>query len=620
MKKTGKILLMILVFTLITNSIIPIATNAVEGRAKPTASSSCSVLSLDLSGSMKKDSVSQMKLAAKEFAKQVFEKDANSFISVIVYSDNATLLCDLSNSIDEVYAAIDSIGNVGKGNTNIYESLQLAKDTLASVPFGAIKNILLFTDGTPTVGPKTTSGQYKKSDIAEYQYCNSVANLAEEMMGNGHNIYSVGFFQDVTTETRKTFAQNFLNNVQNSGYYDAKNLDELFFAFEKIASRVEQNKTISYTFTFYSDITKNEKKAVFTSTGFDLLFLDPSSKEINSKLAEISAISAMTGSYGKYTKKKNKKKTTNDTSFWYTKELLKKLNFKQNSSVKKEKTGAIISHKQLGDQYLVAIICSSTDPNEWTSNFNISKNKNNKAKEHYGFRKAANSIEKQVNSYIKKNKIEGTTKLWITGHSRGAAVANIIAADYSANNKYGKENVYAYTFATPNVAKLKSPEKKFTNIKNFVYENDIVTRVPLKKWGYKKNGIFGAKNEFKTTNTKLYKGMQKEFKNMLKVKYKNNKTTKQITNLVNEIGKIVPSVKSFYRLREKGTQSVSNSYSKQALATLNVFLFSKTKSDKMNKELVKSKKDKKELTKTIESIRYAHTPETYYSWIKAKYK
>lgn len=136
---------------------------------------------------------------------------------------------------------------------------------------------------------------------------------------------------------------------------------------------------------------------------------------------------------------------------------------------------------------------------EWSSNFDVGAdtseykslmntsdwtNKDN----HKGFDVAANRLYKKINEYFEDHLDSSTEKIiYITGHSRGAAIANILAAKYTDD----KCNVVAYTFATPNTTtaeNAKSYKGVYKTIFNLVNENDIVTYLPLTDWGFKKYG------------------------------------------------------------------------------------------------------------------------------------
>ena len=103
-----------------------------------------------------------------------------------------------------------------------------------------------------------------------------------------------------------------------------------------------------------------------------------------------------------------------------------------------------------------------------------------------GFRFAAEDVKTNLDQYILDKRIDTglPTKLLITGHSRGAAVANIlgtIVSDITSNN-----NVYVYTFATPNTT-TESNRRTYDNIFNILVEGDPVPGNP---------GMIGGDNVF----------------------------------------------------------------------------------------------------------------------------
>lgn len=136
---------------------------------------------------------------------------------------------------------------------------------------------------------------------------------------------------------------------------------------------------------------------------------------------------------------------------------------------------------------IVAIVIRGTVGEEWYGNFNIGT-----GTEHYSFRNSYTDVMMRLNDYMSNRKLQKEqTKLLITGHSRGAATANLVAADLDASGKYAAaEDIYAYTFATPNVTTLSGvKDLLYNNIFNILNDADFVTYVPPYEWGFDKYGI-----------------------------------------------------------------------------------------------------------------------------------
>lgn len=117
---------------------------------------------------------------------------------------------------------------------------------------------------------------------------------------------------------------------------------------------------------------------------------------------------------------------------------------------------------------------------EWAGNFTVGKNKY-----HQGIKSARDEILRFTKNYIEKNKIEGNLKIWVTGHSRGGAVANFLGgffaeggAGYFSGVTIRPEDVYVYTFATS------------TCIMNGVTKGDV-----LSVEGYRGDGGQGYQND-----------------------------------------------------------------------------------------------------------------------------
>lgn len=142
---------------------------------------------------------------------------------------------------------------------------------------------------------------------------------------------------------------------------------------------------------------------------------------------------------------------------------------------------------------ILAVIIRGTNGTlqEWTSNFDVgqlstdtSSDDWKNTKNHKGFDITANRIMKLVDQYISENGISKSSVVyWVTGHSRGAAVANIIGANLE---KAGK-TAFTYTFAAPNTT-MAADAKSYKSIFNIINEDDFVPCLPMASWGYTRYG------------------------------------------------------------------------------------------------------------------------------------
>lgn len=159
----------------------------------------------------------------------------------------------------------------------------------------------------------------------------------------------------------------------------------------------------------------------------------------------------------------------------------------------------IVGHREVTyqgvtkDIIFVAVRGTDATIEEWSSNFDVGADtseywdRNNSEWEnhlnHKGFDVAANRLDEYLSGYINGLDSSAQKVLFFTGHSRGAAIANIMAAMYVEK---GYETV-AYTMATPNTT-LESDYGSYKTIFNIVNGDDLVPCLPLEEWGYQKFG------------------------------------------------------------------------------------------------------------------------------------
>lgn len=140
----------------------------------------------------------------------------------------------------------------------------------------------------------------------------------------------------------------------------------------------------------------------------------------------------------------------------------------------------VIGMKKVDDfTVIAAVTCGQGYGKEWAGNLKVGK-----GVRHEGFDSASDLLEGYLDQYIKDHKIEGKKKLWLTGMSRAAAVANITAADEIERGGY--DDVYAYLFGVPRTTK---EPVAYSGIYNICGQYDPVAATPFQSWGFERYGM-----------------------------------------------------------------------------------------------------------------------------------
>ena len=227
-----------------------------------------------------------------------------------------------------------------------------------------------------------------------------------------------------------------------------------------------------------------------------------------------------------------------DRIFWETK-------------AEKDKVDTFIADRSIsvdGETYTLLFVgCIGTNTVQWVSNFEPGTGET-----HASFNAAKNYVYESLEKYIVNNKIDTSKlKILLCGHSRGAATANILAAKLIDEEILTtKENIYTYTFATPNPTSSENRfDEKYNRIFNFVNPEDFVTKVIPAKWGY---GRYGRTFTLPSlTNTVTYinlnKRMQDTYDIMMKHSYHPYPGGEYLTyNVVNAITSVVKNIFQLY--------------------------------------------------------------------------
>lgn len=197
------------------------------------------------------------------------------------------------------------------------------------------------------------------------------------------------------------------------------------------------------------------------------------------------------------------------------------------TEAKEDSAAVAVGHRSVeadGKTYtLLAVIPRSAGyKQEWSGNFTVGS-----GLIHEGFKAARDEDLRFVKQYIAAHGITGDLKVWISGHSRGAAVANLLGGFFAGGGiaYFGEdvsvtpEDVYCYTFATPRTIisglekndelsvagdrggeyALDTAQAPYTyagggsvdpadpvygGVRNYPFDFDFITHLPPAQWGY----------------------------------------------------------------------------------------------------------------------------------------
>ena len=156
--------------------------------------------------------------------------------------------------------------------------------------------------------------------------------------------------------------------------------------------------------------------------------------------------------------------------------------------------------KKIEDFTLVAItIRSGSYGAEWASNFTIGAEGDSK-----GFKDASDTVFAGLGEYLSGRAVQGRVKFWLSGYSRGGAVANLLGANilrhikedtFHSEISVTPDDLYAYCFEPPLCANTSIEEASsnlYKGIHNLVNFNDLIARILPHCWGFVRYG----KNHF----------------------------------------------------------------------------------------------------------------------------
>ena len=146
----------------------------------------------------------------------------------------------------------------------------------------------------------------------------------------------------------------------------------------------------------------------------------------------------------------------------------------------KDTMGYFFAHRTINGSEMISVSLRGFDYGaEWANNFLMGATGN-----HQGFNEKADEVLTGLKAYINDFYSESNIKLWITGYSRGGAVANMLAAKIMEDETLNipAESAYVYTFEAPQ-GLTQANAKPYQNIFNIVDACDIVPKVAPQAFG-----------------------------------------------------------------------------------------------------------------------------------------
>ncbi len=262
---------------------------------------------------------------------------------------------------------------------------------------------------------------------------------------------------------------------------------------------------------------KNGDKTGFTYLDFKQNWFTEDSGIYNHSLGRLCSQFVMLG-YDKAVEDKNKV-----TLHEYTKPNLKTALEKIGMSdieidgyTAEDEVNTFIAHRKIdvnNEEYtLVFAGFIGSQDGQWYNNFDPGTGTT-----HQGFSSAKKHAYGLLEAYIQRYGFDKSkTKILLTGHSRGAATANLVAAQLIKDKKYATVgNIYTYAFATPNSTSLdERNDLVYKRIFNIVNPEDFVTKVLPTAWGFGRYGttyVLPSKTNTSFSQYKVYKSNMQQY-------------------------------------------------------------------------------------------------------------
>lgn len=354
-------------------------------------------------------------------------------------------------------------------------------------------------------------------DIGNFAFFGCI-NLKNAIIGNNVERIGVCAFENCRNLLTISISHN-IERIGNSAFRACNNLKNVYYAGSKedwkninIENLNESLLEAKIHYNSYSNVKCNTDLADDLRLDFsysDDFFINTSGYDYNIDLARLSLALELSA----FTAKGAKTPEERYVDIKHAYELMgiddesgfvAYVNYDKDLNDSSDKAAYSIATKTLADgsDLIIVVLRGGGYGAEWASNFHVGN-----GDLHIGFKTPANSVYSTLAAIIENRNIDTkNAKIWITGYSRGAAIANIVSGMINNNNLIEHDNLYSYLFAVPSgvvVNNQDSRNPKHNNIFNMILPYDVVPKVVMESWGYGRYGIdMYVKNRNSYSNNK----------------------------------------------------------------------------------------------------------------------
>ena len=142
------------------------------------------------------------------------------------------------------------------------------------------------------------------------------------------------------------------------------------------------------------------------------------------------------------------------------------------------------AHKTINDKDIIMVIPRGANyDREWGNNFLVGSTGN-----HLGFKNSSDIIYNSLIEYASTNSYDlASSKLVLTGYSRGGAIANILANRLLKEHVTSEQNMFVYTFEAPQGLSSENIVE-CSNVFNIINEADVIPMLPPSEYDFTRCG------------------------------------------------------------------------------------------------------------------------------------